>query len=562
MTLDLALQTKKDYQTLFLKLVQPLLGKFSLGCARIKLSGGGATYNQDVIELEAFARPLWGFIPFWLGGGKAHEFEERYIKGLSNGTDPDSIEYWGKAEDNDQRFVEMAPIAFGLISVPDILWKPLSSDAKKNLSLWLYQINEHEMPRCNWYFFRVLVNVALKSLGCDYDNQKLEEDLLFLESCYKGDGWYEDGVSKRTDYYSAFAMQFYSMLLSLYGIVDIDIAKERARLFSKDFILWFSPDGAPLPYGRSLIYRFATSAFFSALAIVDDSADFGLLKGIINRNFRYFLSKDIFNDSDILSIGYGYPNLTIAERYNAPGSPYWSLKAFMFLLLPDNHPFWLEKEKELDVKDGVYKIDKARMLVAREKRNVSAYLPGMIGMKSLGHFSEKYDKFVYSTLFPFSVSHSNESIEEFASDNMLAFEIDGYFYQRRGSIEYEISNDRVYSKWSVPAIEIETIVIPIANGHIRMHKIESQIECNAYDSGYSIENKNLKAINGCDSRLKISNGYCYSIVEAKSSYSKVSIIKADPNSNLMYRNSIFPVVIHKIGKGTTFIEDVFLASEE
>ena len=43
------------------------------------------TYNQNAIELEAFSRPLWALVPFWVGGGSEPEFETIYRKGLAAG---------------------------------------------------------------------------------------------------------------------------------------------------------------------------------------------------------------------------------------------------------------------------------------------------------------------------------------------------------------------------------------------------------------------------------------------------------------------------------------------
>ena len=61
---------------------------------------------------EGFARPLWGLVPFWAGGGSCPEFEQLYLSGLAAGTDPENPEYWGGFQDIDQRFVEMAAIAY------------------------------------------------------------------------------------------------------------------------------------------------------------------------------------------------------------------------------------------------------------------------------------------------------------------------------------------------------------------------------------------------------------------------------------------------------------------
>ncbi len=65
-----------------------------------------------------------------------------------------------------------------------------------------------------------------------------------------------------------------------------------------------------------------------------------LSKGIIVRHFEEWFSHPITDNGGVLTIGYRYTNLHMSESYNSPGSPYWSLKAFILLALPGNHPFW------------------------------------------------------------------------------------------------------------------------------------------------------------------------------------------------------------------------------
>lgn len=65
-----------------------------------------------------------------------------------------------------------------------------------------------------------------------------------------------------------------------------------------------------------------------------------VLKGILARHLAWWLNQPIYDNAGVLTIGYAYPNLQMSETYNAPGSPYWALKSFAFLALPDNHPFW------------------------------------------------------------------------------------------------------------------------------------------------------------------------------------------------------------------------------
>ena len=37
----------------------------------------------------------------------------------------------------------------------------------------------------------------------------------------------------------------------------------------------------------------------------------------------------------------------MCEDYNAPGSPYWALKTYLMLALPESHPFWQAEEQPL-----------------------------------------------------------------------------------------------------------------------------------------------------------------------------------------------------------------------
>ena len=41
-----------------------------------------AHYENDSIPMEAFARPLWGLVPFWMGGGREADFEDLYRRGF------------------------------------------------------------------------------------------------------------------------------------------------------------------------------------------------------------------------------------------------------------------------------------------------------------------------------------------------------------------------------------------------------------------------------------------------------------------------------------------------
>ncbi|MCF3945057.1 DUF2264 domain-containing protein, partial [Oceanobacillus alkalisoli] len=92
----------------------------------------------------------------------------------------------------------------------------------------------------------------------------------------------------------------------------------------------------------------------------------------------YWLNLPIFDNADILSIGYAYPNLQMSESYNAPGSPYWAMKAFMFLGLPADHAFWQAECAPLPRLEPKKYLEHANMVIQRGSGNVVALIPGRL----------------------------------------------------------------------------------------------------------------------------------------------------------------------------------------
>lgn len=550
------LNTKEDFQKLFLKIVNPLLPYYSEEKAELILGVSATSYDQKAIRMEGFSRPLWGLVPFWAGGGESPVFEDIYRKGLAAGTNPDSKEYWGGFHSFDQRFVEMAAISYGLILTPEKLWDPLSETEKDNLCNWLYGINEYELPICNWILFAVLVNVALKKLGRRYDAEKLEAYLKGVETFYLGDGWYQDGDSGQKDYYVSFAIHFYSLFYVMVMKEEDEerckVFRERALMFAKQFLYWFDDRGASLPYGRSLTYRFSQVSFFSACLMADVlpfSVD--IIKGLIVRHLRDWLEKPIFDRNDILTIGYGYPNLVMGERYNSPGSPYWALKTFAFLMLPDEHPFWEATVKEMpDLKEQLC-IPHADMLIRRYPNHVTAFVPGKYSPFGHGQTPAKYGKFVYDTRFAFNIAKSSHEIHEAAPDSMLAFHIYGYVYIRRICEEFEVTDKEVVSKWiPYPGIQVTTTLIPTETGHIRKHSVSSEISCKAYDCGFAVEiDVPGTKIEEEGNQAFVENSYSRCRVEVVEGTGKGTIINADPNTNLLHPMTRIPAICYEIPVG-------------
>ncbi len=554
------LNTKQDFTDLMHRILDPLLPCYSAGGARLHLGETGASYDQNAIELEAFSRPLWALAPFWLGGGSAPEFERIYQAGLDHGTDPAHPEYWGDTKDYDQCFVEMAAIACAILEVPEKAWEPLNPEARTHLAAWLGTINHHELPNCNWLFFRVLVNLALRSVDMPWDPALLEQDLQNAESWYIGDGWYSDGspeVKPQRDYYIPWALQYYGVLYSVFAAKeDPERAarfRQRAMEFGSQFMTWFDADGAALPYGRSLTYRFGQCAFYSACIWAGlEPLPLPVMKGIIVRNLQWWMSKPIFDRSGVLTVGYCYPQFFMSERYNAPGSPYWGLKTFIVLGLPDDHPFWTAEAAPLPVQPGVTELPAAHLLMQRTPDGqVNAYAPAEVEQNEHGQFAEKYGKFVYSTRFGFSASRSYAELAQAAPDSMLAFLIGGQIFVRRHSQSFAVQDGKMVSTWSpFEGITVTTEVEPTEQGHIRRHTVVSDRACTAWDCGFAV----AKFAPGFAARAEDRTALVANDrqrCEVRGETGAAEIVDAWPNTSLYVTNTAIPAVKYDIPVGTT-----------
>ena len=181
------LVTRADLAESLLQMLKPAAEHLNLGGGGLFIGNSSAHYSSRVALMEGWSRLLWGVAPFIAGGFEWDQFP-KFFKGLTEGTNPESENYWGDVPPHDQRMVEMAAISLSLLLVPETFWEPLTAKEKDNLASWLRQINRKPLSDNNWHFFRVLVNLALRKLGQEHDWEQAEEDLVFLENLYAEDG--------------------------------------------------------------------------------------------------------------------------------------------------------------------------------------------------------------------------------------------------------------------------------------------------------------------------------------------------------------------------------------
>lgn len=559
------LETRSDMQHALLDLFDPLLPYFSKGNARVRLDAAGAHFDRAAADLEGFARPLWGLAPFAAGGGDFRHWQ-RFADGIANGTDPNHPEFWGWVNNRDQRMVELAAIGFALALIPEKLWDPLNGRARDNLVTYLLRARKFDYADNNWKFFRILVDIALDRLGVEYDRSLTNAYLAELDDFYIADGWYRDGNVRRVDHYIPFAMHFYGLIYS--RLVDDDYSKryrERALAFARDFRHWFAEDGATLPFGRSLTYRFACAGFWSALAFADlEALAWGEVKGLCLRHLRWWADKPMTHRDGVLSIGYGYPNLLMSENYNSAGSPYWAFKAFLPLAVEEDHPFWTSAETPPLPPADMVALPHPGMVTMPCKGDVLALSSGQEN-RQMRFGSEKYAKFAYSTRYGFSVESDERAFVGGAFDSMLAFSDDGIHYRvRETNQEARLAGHTLYSKWSPwPDVAVETWLMPAPPWHVRVHRITTPRPLETAEGGFAIARRDFEGDTLC-----ALTGAAYAIGEVD--FSGIRDIgstvgrqglaqKAPPNTNLIAAKTLVPQLRATIPAGQSILRCAVLA---
>ncbi len=568
---DNPLRTREDVERAAVELIEPLLPLLSEGKARLNLGDTGAVYPPEIAEMEAFARPLWAIVPMLAGGCEAVEpIWAAWKEGIIHGVDPDHPEYWGEVEDYDQRLVEMAVFGMGMALAPQRFFFELPESAQKNLHAWLDQINHHDMPKNNWTFFRVLVNMGFIVCGLPVDRNRMEQDFAMIEEHYEGDGWYFDYFNQR-EYYTMWAFHFYGMVYAKV-MGDRDPARSaeyvaRGKLMAPDFACWFDRNCEALPYGRSLTYRFAQGAFYAAQALAEaecEGVSYGVMKRLLLGNMRRWFAKPIFTRDGVLTIGYNYPNLHMAEGYNAPGSPYWAMKSFAVLALPADHPFW-QAEEQAHKTPALTRQAHMRMLVARSEdgSHVIAYPAGNRAHEH-SHDEAKYEKLAYSTQFGFSVCKAQKLLKDGAYDNMLALSEDGDTYHPRyGCEDYEVTDKRVISVWKPFAgVTVKTTVEPRGEWHLRTHEIDTDRTLLAAEGGFAIargKNGEVKTCETADCTAVIAP-WGVSGVRNIAGYTGGAVVIPEPNTNLMTPRTLIPTLTATLAPGHHVLQSAVLGT--
>jgi hypothetical protein len=423
------------------------------------------------------------------------------------------------------------------------------------------------------------VNLGLKRVGGAWSPERVQGAIDRLDQFYLGDGWYRDGERPQIDYYVAFAFHFYGLIYAkLAGDHDPQraaIYRERATRFAQDFRHWFGDDGAAIPFGRSLTYRFALGSFWGALAFADlEAVPWGEAKGLYLRHLRWWADKPIADRSGALTIGYGYANLLISEEYNSPQSPYWAMKTFLPLACGAEHPFW--RAAEAPNSAPPQSVQKHPGMIVQRDATHAVMLSSGQSNRLFRQGVAKYSKFAYSSRFGFSVESSFGGVDRGNYDSALAIalaETPDSFRVREGLMASSVSKRWLYSRWQAWAeVEVESWLVPVALPWLlRIHRIRAARAILTREGGFSADRTGSTQgerdyFSPTQERVRIDVvGGILGIVDLAIGTTppmrRAAAMRPLPNTNLIHPRTIMPVLLGRHAAGMHILATAVFATD-
>ena len=394
-----------------LSYVHPQTGIFTLP----ETEGGFLQYQDTPAEAQQriMERIMIGAIIYTAATGKDEvagykgSISKPFLNAIIRGTDPKSDGYWGEPLPNDQIGVSFA---WGVYICPERFWNPLTDQQKQNLLAYLRKQSYNSTYSNNHYYFHMFATALLEKYGVESNREHHTRMFGRLMGWYRGDGWFIDGGNRGFDYYNLWGFQLFNQMLYRYDPVwreqfGEEIQRTSSR-FLETFPYLFGRDGGPIPWGRSLSYRFANNAAI-AWAVINGNNTLppGLARRIASGNMKYFWENGCLGDNKLLNMGYRGMNLSVPENYLIPGDPYFALHGLACVLMPEDHPFWTEQEEAMpaDAAGGKTAVAGAEMVlrVSPVDGEARMYPVGQPCNRTIWQSPIKYGQHAYSSALGF-----------------------------------------------------------------------------------------------------------------------------------------------------------------
>lgn len=422
-----------------------------------------------------------------------------------------------------QQTVETCALVVCLWSCKSQIWDTYTKEEKDVIAEFLTGYAHASTVPQNWRLFNMLDMAFLYSEGYPIDEDIMRDHAQAILNYYVGDGWYRDGHS--FDYYSCWAFNFYTPLWNLwYGYEKEPYLarkfEENSNQLMKTYGDFFDRDGFTNMWGRSNIYRNATtSAFDGNMLLHNSKADHGLARRIASGSLLQFFTREDFLHEGVPTLGFYGQFMPLVQGYSCAESPLWLGKAFLCLHLPKEHPFWSAKEnngtweelKDKEVKETT--LNGPALCFTNHEANGETILRTGKVVKNCGdeHGMWNYSKLSFNSKYPWESAPSKDveaqqyvlkdlTTGEYSKGNVTLWHgIKDKVLYRRQFFNYELSKE---CHW-LQALNLADFAVPygiIRVDKLRLHRRPISLTLGAYgfpDNGTEIiklSKGNAKAI--------------------------------------------------------------------
>jgi hypothetical protein len=292
----------------------------------------------------------------------------------------------------------------------------------------------------------------------------MEEDVRFLDTLAKGDGWYSDSTAEPVyDYYNFWVFASHFLYWNRIAGERYPHWRERFTVRLRQFLestpYFFGANGSHVLFGRSLIYRWAVVTPL-VLAYLQKLWPYspGLLRTIVEKNINYLWDIGAFDQADgkLLETFTPEGSKFLKETYVDNGHPYWGMQAYALLLIPRDDPFWTATPEPLPVERGDFtrRFDPLGMMLTGNRQSGQVRWLESHNVNRSIHYRDKYSKFVYLSHFPFNLSAEENS---FVPDNAVVIRnrATGQCAYRERVLRGEFDGSAITTTWTTKLANTE-----------------------------------------------------------------------------------------------------------
>lgn len=552
---------REDWVEHFKQLCYGSLKSRSAGRGRIQFSGCHSLYGDKYDSFATMARilPLLGY---WLrnpNNPRVFQYRDLTIDVVSMfqdaflaGTGEGELDYWGKMYDRISKIVEVNDLVWSLWLAKDTVLEVFTKDQLDQIFGWMDQIYNKVIWDNNWRLTSILVHLVKLSFGY-IDCYDISDDVESIEKMYRGDGWYSDSTGVATfDYYNAWQLHFGTLIMVEVGndILGEELCnryKDRTQTFLKSFPYFFGSNGAHIPFGRSLSYKYAVlGTMLLARYMGISPLEPGLERRIASGNLKYFIENGSVNEQDFLECGFLKEPKVKYEVYMFYGSPYWCCRGLLCLMFDEESEFFSADELELPVEksDFIYQIPSCGFTLIGEKKTGHVQMLCSKNFSQLLKRSEPfYSKFMYSSHMYFNYVFQNG---KFPRDSMIyCYDSDGD-YMRVKEISNSKNEDNYIYRVMIQGkdrckdtVTIKSYVIYSGIYQIRLHELENIVDGVRVEEGtYPIEQVDSCNIEVSSNWIYASNEKATIYIENAYGYEK-AMIQYNDDLNLVYQKDLY-----------------------